>query len=258
MATDLGRRVYGLAAIWLGLVGLGWGDFAAVWQPVPDGTPGRTALAYAAAVLLLAGGGAIQWRRTAKWAALGLAAISLVFALLWSRRIFTHAEIFGVWSGTAEQLAIALGGVAVWAGLEPGGARRERIALACRLAFGLCLVIFGGAHFLYVKETAALVPKWLPPSREFWAYATGACHVAAGLALLSGLQALLAARLATAMFVGFGLLVWIPQAAAAPGQHMAWAGNGINLALIGAVWAVADMIARLRAPASSEPLHDMV
>lgn len=255
---DLGRRVYGAAAVWLALVGLRWGDFAAVWQPVPDTTPGRTALAYAAAVLLLVAGAAIEWRRTAGWAALGLAAISLAFALLWARRILTHPEIFGVWSGTAEQLAIALGGVAVWTGLEPDAARRERVALACRLAFGLCLVIFGGAHLLYVKETAALVPEWLPPSTTFWAYATGACHLAAGLALLSGVQALLAARLASAMFVGFGLLVWIPQATAAPGQHMAWAGNGVNLALVGAVWAVADMIARRPAPALSEPRRDML
>lgn len=259
MTTDLGRRVYGLAALWLGLVGLGWGDFAAVWQPVPEGLPGRTGLAYATAVLLLAAGAAMQWRRTARQAALGLAALATVFALLWARRIFTHPGIFGVWSGTAEQLAIALGGAAAYAALTPEqDARRTRIALACRLGFGACLIIFGMAHFLYVKETAALVPRWLPPSPEFWAYATGACHVAAGLALLCGVQALLAARLATAMFVGFGLLVWLPQAAATPGQHMAWAGNGVNLALVGAVWAVADMIARTRAPASTQAPPDML
>jgi len=56
---NLGTRVYGLAAIALGLIGLAWGDFAAVWQPVPDGMPGRTALAYGTALALIAGGVAV-------------------------------------------------------------------------------------------------------------------------------------------------------------------------------------------------------
>jgi hypothetical protein len=54
------------------------------------------------------------------------------------------------------------------------------------------------------------------------------------------------------MFVGFGLLVWLPQLFAHPKDHMAWAGNGINLALVGAAWVVADAMARLRA-ASAAP-----
>jgi uncharacterized membrane protein len=245
--NDLGRRVFGVAAIWLGLVGLAFADFAAVWQPVPAGLPGRTALAYATAVVLLASGAALQWRRTAKPAAIVLAVLYAAFALLWARRIVTHPQIFGVWSGTAEQLALVVGGAVAWAWLQPS----ERTAQAGRLVFGLCLVAFGVAHVLYVKETAALVPAWLPPGPKAWAYVTGACHVLAGLALLSGLQALLAARLLTAMFVGFGLLVWLPQLLAKPGDHMAWAGNGVNLALVGAAWVVADAIARFGAPGLS-------
>lgn len=115
-----------------------------------------------------------------------------------------------------------------------------------RVVFGLCLLAFGTAHFLYPAETAALVPKWLPPGPKAWALITGACHVAAGLALLSGVRALLAARLLTAMFVGFGLLVWLPQLFAHPEVHMSWAGNAINLALIGAAWVTADSVARFR------------
>ena len=45
--------------------------------------------------------------------------------------------------------------------------------------------------------TVPLVPKWLPPSREFWAYATGIGHIAAGVAILTGVQARLAAVLLT-------------------------------------------------------------
>ena len=38
---SLGARIYGLAAVLLGLVGLAWGDFAAVWQPVPPDWPAQ-------------------------------------------------------------------------------------------------------------------------------------------------------------------------------------------------------------------------
>ena len=33
---DLGRVVYGLAGIALGIIGLVWRDFAAVWQPLEN------------------------------------------------------------------------------------------------------------------------------------------------------------------------------------------------------------------------------
>ena len=45
------------------------------------------------------------------------------------------------------------------------------------------------------------------------------------------------------MIIIFGALVWAPSLFADPRVHFVWAGNAINLALIGAAWAVADSIA---------------
>jgi len=240
-----GKRIYGAAAIALGLVGLAWGDFAKPWQPVPNETSFYLYLAYATAFLLCGGGIALQWRRPLTAGALLLSALYVVFTLLWARTIFSHPESLGAWAGTAEQLALVIGGIAVTicqARTDEG--HPARVAWISRLAFGLCLLSFGAAHFVYVTETAAMVPEWLPPSQRFWAMATGAAHVLAGLALLSGIRALPAARLLTAMFIGFGLLVWLPKLFSAPNEHMSWGGNAINLALIGAAWAVADMVAQ--------------
>jgi uncharacterized membrane protein len=237
--TDFGRRVYGAAAIALGLVGLAFGDFAAVWQPVPPDLPGHAALAYAAAAVEIGGGVALQWRRTARPAALVLAAFFAIFAGLWARRIIAAPQLVAVWSGTAEQLAITLGGLVAFAALSGQG----RLARAGQAVFGLCLLAFGAAHVVYVKETAAMVPKYLPPGPQLWAYVTGAGHAAAGLALISGVLDRLAGRLVTAMFVVFGALVWAPQLLEKPGDHMTWAGNAINLALVGAAWIVADAAA---------------
>jgi uncharacterized membrane protein YphA (DoxX/SURF4 family) len=203
--------------------------------------------------VLLSAGLALQWRRTAWVGALAAAILYSIFAWFWARRVVGFPQIFGTWTGFAEQLALVVAGIVAYTSLQPRAARLAiRTAQIGRLIFGLCLVAFGVSHFLYVAETAAMVPKWLPPGQQAWALATGAAHLLAGLALLSGVRALLAARLLTAMFIGFGLLVWAPQILLHPEAHMVWAGNAINLALIGAAWVIADSIGefagRSRAP----------
>ncbi len=79
-----------------------------------------------------------------------------------------------------------------------------------QIAFGLCALLFGAAHFVYMNYTAPLIPKWLPPSQEFWGYATGVFHIAGGLAILAGVQARLAAILLTVMYAAFIPLVFVP------------------------------------------------
>lgn len=241
---SLGVRIFGVASLALGIVGCIWLDFTAVWQPVPDGVPGREALAVLAAILFIGGGIAVQIGRTAQIGGVTLGLLYLVFALLWSRRIIGFPWLIGTWSGTAEQVALAVGGLVAY-GFAPRSEAQPSLALVrtARLAFGVCLVLFGLAHFFAIKETAAMVPTWIPPGQRFWAYATGVGHLLAGLALLSNIAALLAARLLTVMFVSFGAFVWLPKIFQFPADHTVWAGNSINLALIGAAWAVGDSIA---------------
>lgn len=114
--------------------------------------------------------------------------------------------------------------------------------IAC-VVFGLCFITIGVEHFMALSETVALVPRWIPPSGRFWAIFTGVAHVLAGLAILSGVLALLAARLLTAMIVIFGVLIWLPAVYTQPHVHMIWSANAINFALLAAAWTVADAIA---------------
>ncbi|HEX8669869.1 MAG TPA: DoxX family membrane protein [Allosphingosinicella sp.] len=242
-----GRAVYGAAAIALGIVGLLWGDFATVWQPVPEEVPYRKALAYAAAALLLISGIALQDRRTARAGATAPMLLYTIFALYWAKRVYLFPQLFGTWSGCAEQLALVLAAIVIWR--APAGERSDgtsRAIRACRIAFGLCVVSFGVAHFTAIPQTAAMVPPWLPPSQPFWAVATGIAHLLAGIALISGILAPLASRLLTAMFVLFGALVWAPSIFQDAGNHIVWGGNAINLALIGAAWVFADALQRQR------------
>jgi uncharacterized membrane protein YphA (DoxX/SURF4 family) len=241
-----GWRVYGLGVIALALLCLAWGTFDP-GQPVPKNFPGRTALAYAAAAFMLVAGAAIEWRRTVAWGAAALAAYYalIVVILMNGRVILVHSAEYGTYSGTAEQLAIAAAALIIYAASAKIDATlAARLTRVGQLVFGVCALLFGGAHFFYMNLTAPLVPKWLPPTQEFWAYATGVSHIAAGLAILTGVQARLAAILLTVMFASFTPLVHLPLLLADPSSHTNWTENAENLALIGAAWVVAISLAR--------------
>ncbi len=243
-----GWCVYGLGVMALGTVSLALGNFDP-GQPVPKAFPDRTALAYAAAAFMLVAGAAVEWRRTAAWGAAALTAYYalIVVILMNGRLLLAHYTEFGSYSGIAEQLAIAAAGLILFAASAkidaPLAARLTRLG---QLAFGVCALLFGGAHFFYMNMTIPLVPKWLPPSQEFWAYATGVAHIAAGVAILTGVQARLAAILLTVMFASFTPLVHVPLLLADPSSHMNWTENALNIALTGAAWVVADSLARPR------------
>jgi len=241
-----GWRVYGLGVMALGMVCLAWGDFD-LGQPVPMDYPGRTGLAYAVAAFMVVAGAAIEWRRATAWAAAALTVyyVLIVVILMNGRVVLAHYAEFGAYSGVAEQVAITAAALIVYAdSANIDAALAARLTRMGQLAFGACALLFGGAHFFYMNLTAPMVPKWLPPTQEFWAYATGMGHIAAGIAILTGVQARLAAILLTAMFASFTPLVHGPMLLADPSRYMTWTENALNLALIGAAWVVADSLAQ--------------
>ena len=248
---NIGYRVYGLAVLGLGVAGLVWADFALVWQPVASDVPHRTVLAYLVAVTEVLSGLAMLWRRTAASGAIVLAILFAIgVVLLQLPRVAAHPLAIGPWGGVAEQSALVAGGLLAFATT----AEIESVALcrACWILFGLCCLVFGAEHFKYENETAAMVPNYLPMGQHFWARATGVAHIAAGLGILSGIRARLAAQMLTAMFLVFQVLVHAPVLIADPHSHMGWVINAVNLALTGSAWIVADSLkgrAGAKAPA---------
>ena len=243
-----GRGVYGLGIIAMALLCLVWGTFDP-GQPVPKNFPDRTILAYAAAVFMLVAGAAIEWRRTAAWGAAALTAYYLlvVIVLMNGRVLLKHYAEFGAYEGLAEQIAIAAGGLTIYAATaDIDAALAARLIRVSQIAFGICAVIFGGTHFVYMNLTAPLVPKWLPPSQIFWGYATGVAHIAAGIAIMTGVQARLAAILLTIMYASFTPLVHLPMLLADRANHFLWTENAVNIALTGVAWVVADSMGRQR------------
>ena len=145
-----------------------------------------------------------------------LAALFAVSALLKVLIIVQVPGAFNSWSNLAEQSAVMAGYLATFAGLT----RRDsdasaRLAVAARVWFGCCALVFGAVHFVYLKACADFVPKWIPLGGVFWSVVTGAAHIAAGIAILSGIWAQLAARLAALMYIVFGA-AWAGIALAHP------------------------------------------
>jgi len=229
--------LYALGAILLGAVGIYFHDFAMQWQPVPAGIPWRVPLAYASGLLLIVGGGAILSRKGERGGALLLAAFYAlwVVALHLPNAIAAYQHI-GAWNGPAESGLMTMGGVALFA--SSAGALRGTLLKVARILAGVCAIVFGCAHFNYIDFTATMVPAWIPPNQTFWAWATGAGHLAAGLALVSGFQARLAATLLAAMMASFVLLLHIPRVVAAPGLHVEWIMLAVSSSLAGATWLV--------------------
>ena len=196
---------------------------------------------------MLIAGAAIEWRRSTAWGAGALTVyFTLIVVVLMNGRIaLAHLGEFGTYSGTAEQLAIACGGLIIFA-----AAARIDANLAARLTragvavFAACAVLFGGAHFVYMNLTAPLVPSWLPLSQTFWGYATGVGHMAAGIALLARVCDRIAAILLTAMYASFAVVVHAPILIADPGSRSNWSEGATNLVLTGVAWVVADSLSR--------------
>jgi uncharacterized membrane protein len=251
----VGVYLYAAGSMAAGILDLIWAEFEPAHQPIQafsDHIPAIEIIAYIAAIWLIGGSVAILWRRTARVGAWALAVIYLIFAVFWLPRFYTAPRalgfrlplVIGLLAGVAQQLILAAAAGIVAASLgtrDP--ARLSRASALVRGTFGASSLIFGLGHLTGVSEVAGMVPKWMPFGGNFWAILTGFAFTLAGIAIVSGILDVLAARLLALMLLIFSVLVLAPGPFAHPGNHVAWGSNAYNLAAVGAAWMFAEWIA---------------
>jgi uncharacterized membrane protein len=239
--AGLGKILFAVSLAVLGGLLAGAHGFADVWPTVPKWAPARDALAMLSGVVLLAGGLALLVPRVARIGALVLAAFFVVEMLVLKLpHVVGHPLLMGVYEDGGESLACLGGAWVIFVTLPHAGGRLANMHIG-QILFGLALVPFGLAHFVYLDQTAPLIPHWLPFPVTL-SYLTGAGHIAAGLGILSGVLPWLAATLEAAMVSLFTLLIWVPAIIAAPKLLPNWSELCISAAISGAAWAVAGSL----------------
>lgn len=242
-----GQAVFAATLVVIGIQGFVRGDLGAIWQPVPKFVPMREGLASVCAFVSVACGVGLVLRWTSTAASRLLFAFLLAWLLLCRLPFIAMAPgAMDSWENSAEQAVLVAGAWVLYAAFAGkwdwqhlGFVSSDRGVRVARRLYGLAMIPFGIAHFAYLKETASLVPGWLP-SHEGWAVFTGCAYLAAGVAILTGVLARLAAALSTVQMGGFTVLVWAPVAVSGAASTFQWNETLVSLALTAGGWLVTE------------------
>jgi uncharacterized membrane protein YphA (DoxX/SURF4 family) len=236
------RIFFGASAILFGFIGILWHD-AETWQNVHHifKLPFGGVIAVALMSLQIVGGAGIQVPRALRPFAVILCFVYVCFMMACVPAIIKAPADYGSYPNFFEQLSIFCGTLALYAATSSNGTLPRSLSRVARLGFGIATVSFTLTQIIYLRFTAAAVPRWIPPNQKFWAILTTVAFGLAALAILFDLRARLALRLMAVMTGLFGALVWIPVLVAHPKEHSNWSEFALTLLITGAAWLVSEL-----------------
>jgi uncharacterized membrane protein len=243
--TSAGHAVFAATIIVVGILGLTKSDLN-LWQPLPESVLAGEVLAYLCALICVASGIGLMWPRRATPSARVLLAYLLLYLLVFRVPRLLHGltvDVYWALSQTGVLVAAAWVLYAWFAGdwdkQRLGFATGDKGLRIARALYGVAIIPFGIAHFQYVEHTASMVPGWLP-AHVAWVYFTGAAFIAAGLAIIIGVCARLAAALSALQMGLFLVLVWVPAVATRSLNSFQRGEVLVTWVLMAAGWVVAD------------------
>jgi NAD/NADP transhydrogenase beta subunit len=237
-----GRIVFGASAVLFGVIALMWHD-ADTWQNLQQiwSLPFGTIIGGCLMAAQIAGGIGMPYPRTARLSSIVLGVVYLLFSLACIPGIIATPAVYAQYGSFFEQFSLVCGATALYAATESNAASAVIFGRMARLGLGVCAISFTLAQMFYLRLTADLVPKWMPPNQMFWAILTTIAFALAAVAILTNRQARLAIRLMTLMLLLFGVLVWVPRLIAHPEDHSNWSESSLTLLITGAAWLVGDL-----------------
>ena len=237
-----GRIIFGASAVLFGAIALMWYD-SDTWQTLRQiwSLPFGAIIGGCLMTAQIAAGIGIQHPRTVRLASVVLGVVHLLFSLACIPGIIAAPAIYAQYGSFFEQFSLLCGAIALYAATEANAAKAVVFGRLARLGLGVCAISFRLSQILYLRVTADLVPKWIPPNQLFWAILTTIAFALAAIAILINRQARLAIRLMTLMLALFGVVVWIPRLIARPQVHLNWSEFGLTFLITGAAWMVADL-----------------
>jgi uncharacterized membrane protein YphA (DoxX/SURF4 family) len=239
----LATAVFGAAMIGFGAVSLVLRDAVPSIEPLPASLSAHAFIGIVSGVVLIVTGLALVIGRWTSQAAITLATFLSVWVVaLHLPRLVAAPTNPGVWVPAAEAIAIAAAAWVLVSALRTGEVW-PRVALVARMIFGATLVAFGFSHHLYHQYVESVIPGWIP-AHKFFTYATGTAHAAAGLSLISGIKARLAATLLALMFGSWVVVLHIPRVIAAQGNKDEWTSLFVAVAMCGGSWIISRAGAR--------------
>ena len=218
-----GRIVFGASAVLFGVIALLWHD-ADTWQELQHiwGLPFGIIVGESLMIAQIAGGIGIQIPQSRRVASVVRGVVYLHFSLACIPGIVAAPNVYASYGSFFEQLSLFCGAISLYAASEVSAARAIALGRLARLGMGVCTISFTAAQMIYLRFTASLVPKWIPPNQMFWAMLTTVAFALAAIAILPNRRARLAMRLMALMLALFGLLVWVPRLIAHPEAHLNW------------------------------------
>jgi uncharacterized membrane protein len=242
------RVFYAIALIAWGVQHFIFGFFIAGRpMPWPAGLPGEAIIAYTSGALLIVTGGAIIANQKATRP---LMAVSIMILLWCGLRDLIFVIINLDYGGNLTNVgkALTIGSAAMLIATtyksESGDYSSNKkifvIAPLCQYFTGAFLLISGVQHFLFAEFVKFLMPTWIPGA-TFWTYFAGVALAAAGLGLITGIKAKLAATMAGWMVFIWLLVLHIPRAVTGQNQNE-WTAVFEALAVSGTLFVLSDTI----------------